>query len=58
MSPFSFMNPLILQENLVATAPPPTYFPYETLNVPLPNKKDEILYGLDLQDKNGLKCVN
>jgi hypothetical protein len=42
----------------VVTAPPPTYFSYDTLNVPLPNKKDEILFGLELHDKNGLKCVN
>lgn len=52
------MNPLVLQDNLVATAPPPTYYSYDSLSIQLPNKKDEILFGLELQDKYGLKCVN
>ncbi|CDW89898.1 UNKNOWN [Stylonychia lemnae] len=56
--PRSYMNPRVLSENLVGDAPPPTYLTYHQLRPEFSGKKDDILHGLLIQEKNGLKCVD
>lgn len=52
------MNLRVLEENLVNEAPTPTYLSYQTLKPVYTGKKEDILDGLLIQPKNGLKCVN
>lgn len=52
------MNERVLQENNTNDAPTPTYFTYQSLKPVYSGKKEEILEGLLIQSKNGVKCVN
>eukprot|EP00347_Sterkiella_histriomuscorum_P010009 403339035 len=58
IAPFSFMNEKVFLDNRIGNAPTPTYLTYETLKPVFSGKKEDIMEGLLIQPKNGLKCVN
>ena len=46
LTPYSYMNPRLLEMNINPEAPPPTYLKYEDLIANMSCKKDDILDGL------------
>jgi len=58
LAPYSFLNPKVLEQNLAGQAPAPTYLTYCQIKPSLSCKKEDMLDGLLIQEKGGLKCIN
>lgn len=58
VSPFSFMNERILKTLPNPATPPPLYLKYAKMIEGNSTKKDDILGGLELTGKNGVKCID